>query len=94
MRENMSNEIQRSKHIWRIKVKSKEQAEHWFHQYFEEARIKVTSEGTCIMAEYQDLSAVYGFILRLRDLALSVYFLQVEQEYVEQEREQGKKENH
>jgi len=71
-------------HAWRVRVRTAGQVEPGLDDYFGGLKVAPGPEGSSVITgELPDLPAVYGLIIRFRDLALAVVFLQVKKVYLQ-----------
>ncbi len=63
---------------WKVEVHCQEKIEEWFLDYFCGVEIKMKEgEGSILKGEFQDISGVFGFILKLRDATIDFLSLEV-----------------
>ena len=65
--------------MWHIHVRTEAHLDCWIKDYFDGLAVQQEKGGTTLLTgELQDMSAVYGLILRLRDAGIVLWSLRVE----------------
>lgn len=65
---------------WSVQVRTKSMLPHWLEDYFGELRVIHEEDGSSILTgQLQDMAAVYGLILRLRDSGISLCSIEIGQ---------------
>ncbi|TVR02339.1 MAG: hypothetical protein EA403_09010 [Spirochaetaceae bacterium] len=76
----------REQYSWDVQVSARNHLDDWVGEYLGYLALNRISDGTTrITGTLPDLSAVYGFILRLRDGGIPLISLQVERQTAELE---------
>lgn len=92
--EKKSREIfQGPKTFWEVRMEVETRIDGWLQDYFEDINISQEEQGRWVLkGDFPDISGVFGFILKMRDLALDFLLLRVEKrEVLVQKREKEKK---
>ncbi len=64
---------------WRVQVRSASHLDYWLKDCFEGLDISHEEDGSStLIGKLQDIPAVYGLILQLRDMKITLLSLQVE----------------
>ncbi len=67
------------RYTWNIQVMAQDHLDEWFEEFLGDLTLQRLSDGTTrIIGTLEDVPAVYGFILRLRDGGIRLVSLQVE----------------
>ena len=69
--------MKRSPACWSVQAVTGQTLDWWIQEYLGEASVVCEENQTVISAEMEDLAAVYGFILRLRDVDIHLESLHV-----------------
>ncbi|UMZ73745.1 hypothetical protein [Natranaerofaba carboxydovora] len=76
--DNIDNKIG-GEHYWSVLVKFLGHPDQRLYDYFGDLTFDLKQDGSTLLSgELSDLPAVYGLILKLRDLGLGVQFIKVE----------------
>ncbi len=76
------------RYTWSIQVMAQDHLDDWFEEFLEDVTLQRLPDGTTqISGTLQDVPAVYGFILRLRDGGIRLVSLQVERSNQHEEEE-------
>ena len=68
-----------SLYVWQIRVLSDAHLDFWIKDYFEVLAVNHKEDGSStLVGELPDMPAVYGLIIKLRDMNIMVLSLQVE----------------
>lgn len=79
MGENKITGYNADNYCWQVRVSSAAHLDYWITDCFSGLKIEHRDDGTTLLTgELDDLPAVYGFVLQLRDGGVDLLSLQVE----------------
>ena len=86
MAEKRNQVINADNYCWQVRVKSVAHLDSWISDCFSELKLEHHDDGTTLLTgELNDLPAVYGLVLQLRDSGIDLLSLQVERRENDQE---------